>query len=293
MKKYIIIAIFSIFIIDITFAQENTPTNFYSINPQMLNPAHVGQDNPVELYINNRYQWYGVKDAPEFINVGVHGKVAKGLGLGANFNQFTSGIFKESIYSVAASYGQDLYKNHHLNLGLSFGIMKNKVVVEYDGITDYTDITLNSNYFGETFLRTGFGLNYLFKDLIQVDFSLPVIYSERNEKYLQTMVLYGCYNYKFKAIGKDMKLSPALMYRKSMNKLSSIDITATIDVVNKIWVLAGYRNTSGIIVGVGIKAKQFAFAYAYENNQAPISYLTNSTHEITAYFSPNFKKRTR
>ena len=58
------------------------------------------------------------------------------------------------------------------------GVVKNDLNLSYDGITDNSDLVLNTNYFNETFIKVGFGLNYNFKDIIQFDLSVPEISSK-------------------------------------------------------------------------------------------------------------------
>ncbi len=283
MKKYITLLFVSVLFSVGLLAQENTATNFYSINPQILNPSRVGEAGVVNAYLNNRNQWYGLKGAPEFLNIGINSRVSKNFGIGVNYNRYTSGIFNETTINSSVSYGLKFNNNHKLRLGSSFGVILNSLNTTYDGVTDNSDLTLNTSFFNETFIKVGFGASYMFKDIIQVDIAVPEIQSARNNKYFQSLMLYVSYNYE---LNREMKLTPALMYRNSLFALNSVDFTLALDVKDKVWVMAGYRNTSGVIMGVGIKRNNFAVAYSYELDMSPMALVSKGTHEISVFYKP-------
>ena len=183
--------------------------------------------------------------------------------------------------NTSVAHGLRLCKLHYLRLGGNLGLLKNTINTAYDGVTDNSDLALNTTYFNETFIKVGFGLAYRFKDMIQFDLSIPEIHSARNGKYFQSMMAYLSYDYK---INNEMKLTPALMYRNSLFALNSVDFTLALDVKDKVWLMAAYRNTSGMIMGVGIKQSNFAVAYSYELDMSPMATVSKGTHEITFFY---------
>jgi len=289
MRKYILIFILSGLLAAITSAQENTPTNFYAMQPQILNPAHTGQNN-LGVYLNHRNQWYGLRDAPEYLNVGAHGTVNQNFGIGLNFNRYTAGIFAENTLSASVSYLLTITTDNLLRFGTSLGTNRNKIIMPDDGVSDNSDITLNTNYFDETLIKAGFGVSYSFKNRFQIDVSLPEIHSVKNDKYFQSVIAYGAYNYRFNAIGKAITVTPAIMYRFNPYSLTTLDATLTLDMENTLWLIAGYRNTSGMLIGAGIRSHLFGFAYSYEMDNSPMQFVSKGTHEITAYYYIKTKK---
>jgi len=221
----------------------------------------------------------------------VSGKLSESFGIGIAYNNYSSGVFSENTVSTAVSYGLKISEIHSLRMGASFGIIQHGFNLTNDGVTDVTDVALNSSDYDQTFFKIGIGVNYRFKDIVQFDMAIvPNIDHYKNEL-LQSFFMYVSYDYKFQAIGTDMKVTPALMYRNSVQAVSSIDFTLALDVINKVWILTGYRNTSGLIVGAGIRQANFAVGYTYEVDMSPMAMVSNGSHEITAFYSLNLGKK--
>ena len=70
----------------------------------------------------------------------------------------------------------------------------------------------------------------------------------------------------------------------SLFALNSVDFTLSLDVKDKVWVMVGYRNTSGAILGIGLKRSNFAVAYSYELDMSPMALVSSGTHEVSAFY---------
>ena len=270
-----------------SFSQDKNPISFYNLNPQVLNPAHVGDKGMITGFLTNRLQWSGLNDAPKFTALGVHGKIDSTFGIGINISNYVSGFIKEPSMRLAGSYKVLFTEDQSLMFGLSAGIMRATLNYEKDGISDYSDPTLENSYFGKVQFKSGFGLSYQNKAL-QLDFSVPDIYDASNMKYFQTIVVYV--GYEIGIPKSKIAVTPGFLYRNSPLFLSQYDIMAKGVWDDLVWVQLGYRNTSGLIIGTGLKLKNFEIGYVYEANNAAVVNVLRGTHEISLYFIPPFVK---
>jgi len=262
-------------------AQQTPVNNFYLQNPFSFNPAATGINGNLTGYIDYSDQFTYLKAAPQVSNAGVHGAITSAMGIGVSFAQQNQGIFSQTAVDLKYSYRLAFLESHTVALGVSLGVMQNKIGMDKVDIPDYSDPALTSNKFNEALLNSGFGVHYNWK-AVNVGVSVPVIYGTQEGEFAQTVLALASYDFSFSE--GIWKVKPSVFYRFTQKSLHLADINVTAEWNRNVWVQAGYRTNNNILGGAGINIKNLGIGYLYEYDNSKLNVISAGTHQILVQF---------
>ena len=269
-------------------AQQDPNYTLYIYNMNLINPAYAGADGTVDLGVNVRSQWSAVKGAPETQSFIFGTSLGNNLGLGISVISDKTFIEKQTSIAADFSYHLKVSDKHDLFFGLKASF--NSYKANTDGLLTYgiqQDPNL-SNLNGRFNPNFGAGL-YLRHDNYFLSFSIPKILSsdrleEKNEIAMtgasrNHLYFAGGYNFN---LNRTMVLKPSVLVRYVAASPISIDLTALLELNDKLDIGAAYRideSMSGLVI---FKiSNSFKLGYAYEApTQSSIRSIDKGSHEI-------------
>jgi type IX secretion system PorP/SprF family membrane protein len=258
-------------------AQQIPENNFKIQNPYIFNPAATGLFNNVTAFIDYRDSWTGFKDAPEYSVFGIHGLITKSMGLGLKAANLKSGIFRRLSLDFDYSYRIAFSRDHNLAMGISAGILQNKISMGDVIMNNLNDPALTSNNFDEAMFNVGFGVNYVWKELT-VNLSSPLLYSTQENKFLQTAFVMASYDFYF--TDDIWRLQPSLLYEYTDKGIHQGEIDVVLDWNRHVWVQAGYNTNESIIAGLGVILKKLSIGYSYQVSLSEIAMVSSGSQNI-------------
>ncbi len=276
MKKVRIILAFAIaFLLAGTAnAQQLFTYNLNMQNPYLYNPAYTLDHSCYSAFANSHIQWMGFDGAPQVNTFGLHGPVAKNMGLGISVATLKHGLMNNFIGNLSYSYRGTIAENHYFALGFTAGALNDKM--DYGSIenADVTDPQLVSEFYNTTSFNAGFGLAYHVKG-----FEAQIAIPQLLERKATNMYTIGILSYDYQVTDM-IKLKPAVMMRGV--KISPYQYEGNISAeYNKmVWIQGGYRSDKSIIMGAGVNFSGIKLGYAYQMDNGIMGTVANGTHEI-------------
>ncbi len=268
----------------------------YYYNPFMYNPAFTGTDEMTNTYLIHRSQWKDIPGAPVTYALTIDGNVKeKEIGLGLSlFNDQTSLFSRTGLYG-SYSYHLPFSDEHNVYVGLSGGIIDNKIDFNNANVTDVNDPLLYSTNRRKITSDATFGVAYFWKEL-KVGFSVPQLlgtkinYDENNTNVYMRLRRHfiGSASYSW-AINDEFTLVPCIMTRAAKNSPFQFDINANVIWKNMIRGGLSYRFGYAAGMNVGIKlSNNLSAGYAFEYVISPVGPVSGGGHEIMLGYA--FKK---
>jgi len=272
-------------------AQQLSSYSQFMFNDYILNPAVVGTKDYYQIRANSRFQWAGIVDAPQTVSFSVFGPhSSKDMGFGGYLiNDVTGPTSHTGLYGSYA-YNIALQNDIRLSMGLSFGILQNKVdgtkitLFEpndealkesvYASVTP--DATIGLYAYGENWYA-GFSAFQLFANSLKV-------YDVKNglNKLKTHYFLMGGYTF---YVNKDITVEPAVLVKKTSPVPMQININARVKYLKKVWLGAAFRSSDAVSIMVGyIHNEKYYFGYSYDIGLNDIRKYNFGSHEIMIGF---------
>jgi type IX secretion system PorP/SprF family membrane protein len=277
--KYIFLLVLLI-LVGQTEAQQIVRNNFYVQNPYLINPAVSGFHGEFSAYLNYRDQWQGLYGAPEVAQIGMHGPVAKNMGVGIKGSHQSIGIFKETVTDLTWAYWVDLREKGTLSLGASMGFAFSSIDENEVRITNTNDQALYQGSHNESVFNQGFGIHYDNEDFA-LNISLPTIYNSLDEKWIPLLITEMSYDF---FIDNDKwRIHPSVYYQLSDSRFNQLDMTIMAEWDNLVFGQVGYRTNKSIWLSAGVTFLEMGMMYGYEINTGEINTVSSGSHEIMVY----------
>lgn len=258
-------------------AQQVPDNNFKVHNPYVFNPAATGLYSNMTAFFDYRDSWTGFKDAPEYSIFGIHGLITKSMGMGLLVSSLKSGVFRQFSLDLNYSYRIAIDKNHTLSMGISAGILQNRISQGNVIMNNLNDPALTSSKLNEALFNVGFGVNYVLNDFT-VNLSSPKLYSNQENKFLQ--MAFALFSYDFYFTDDIWRLQPSVLYAYNNKGIHQGEILTVLDWNRNVWVQAGYNTNESIITGIGVTFKKLSLGYSYLISLSEISDASFSSHNI-------------
>jgi len=284
MKKISLIVLAMLFIV-VAKTQTISEYAMYDQNLMFVNPAFSGINEGLTAHLGHKNQWIGFKEAPQDFYFSSQFQLNKNMGVGVLLNQQRMGLLNISNVDLNYAYRLNIATNHKLMFGISLNFFNNKIKSLDLDAYEFADVTVTSNNFEESLIANGFGLVYNWKDL-NVSISLPFLFSSQEAKVFQYLNSYLSYD--FYVGNNKWKLTPSayLKYQQTSPLQADINFKA---LWNKyLWLQTSYKTNNDLVFAGGILVKNIGIGYAYELNLAPMSYVSNGSHEIVIFFRTKF-----
>lgn len=294
MKKSLIL--FSLALSTITLKAQQLPLfSQYYYNRFIYNPAFTGTESMSNAFLIHRSQWKDIPGAPVTYALTVDGPVASNkIGLGLSLFNDQMGIFNRSGLYASYSYRFTLADDHDLTLGLSAGVLDNKIDFSNSNAYDVNDPLLYNQTQRKVTVDANFGVAYMWKDLY-VGVSVPqllgnkVNYLETNTNVYTTLKRHLISSVGYKVTisqAAEIDFLPSLMLRYVGGAPVQLDINA-----NFAWkdmVRAGFSYRLGYAVGFNIGTKlnkNLIAGYSYDLVLSTLGNYSGGGHEVMLGFT--------
>lgn len=289
-------------------AQQIATWNNYIFNPYMYNPARTGGEELGSVFFNFKKQWTDMPEAPLSNLLTFDMPVQKNnMGVGAQFIYDKAHLQNtiSALFSYAYHIPLNKTKDHRISIGLSGGIINERIDLQDAVVIDNTDDIFSSgNNIRSTTFDASAGINYHFKGL-NVGFSVPHIFA--NDLKFATIDDGGVIQRSLArhyfvsasyraAVGakKEFSIEPVISMRRVKPIPYQFDANVILDWKNIVWGAFGYRSGSGFAkddaaglhgsIGAGIKETAM-ITYTFES---PLGKLDRSalgvSHELLVGF---------
>ncbi len=255
-------------------AQNLANYNLNLQNPVLYNPAYTVDDSWLKAFANTHIQWLDFEGAPRINTFGAYLNPNEKMGFGISVVNATQGLTTSNNLSLSYGYKAKFGDEHFLNLGLGLGALIDKLNVNKIGFSDMTDPTVSDNPFDQTSFTASFGLAYVNKN-IELQVVMPQLY-ERKKTNMYTIASLG-YNYQ---ATDAWALKPVVSMRGVKTTPWQFDFSVMATYMEKFILQGGYRTNNSFVAGVGMAAKNYTLAYAYQMENSYISNAAKGTHEI-------------
>lgn len=288
MKRIIVIFICILLLAPAGLQSQQLPhfTQFM-FNDYVLNPAVAGTKDYYQVRSNSRFQWAGIVDAPQTISLSLNGPHStRPMGFGGYlYNDVTGPTSRTGLYGTYA-YNIAIKGEVRLSMGLSFGIMQNKIDGTEITLHDPNDLAMQGGvtstvvpdasvgfYFYASSWYAGFSAFQLFSNNLKV-------YDEKNglNKLKSHFYLLGGYQYD---INDQFSIEPSVIIKAMSPVPIQIDLNAKVTYQEMVWLGLSYRSKDAASVLVGyIHDKRYYFGYSYDFSTSDIRNYNSGSHEI-------------
>ena len=290
--KYIILIVASLFWMK-SEAQQLPLFIQYYYNPFVYNPAFTGTAETNNAYLIHRSQWKDMPGSPTTYALTIDGSVKeKEIGLGLSLFNDQTDIFSRTGLYGSYSYHLPLNSEHNIYVGLSAGVIDNKIDFSRTNVTDVNDPLLYNTNRRKVTTDATFGLSYFWQDLT-VGFSVPQLlgkkinYDEDNTNVYMRLRRHfiGSVMYNFE-INEDIDFIPSIMTRAAKGSPFQFDVNANFSWKDMVRAGLSYRLGYSAGMNLGVKLNNNLTAgYAYEYVISPIGKFSGGGHEIMLGYS--------
>ncbi len=290
--KYVILIVAFLFWMK-SEAQQLPLFSQYYYNPFVYNPAFTGTAETNNAYLIHRSQWKDMPGSPTTYALTIDGSVKeKEIGLGLSLFNDQTDIFSRTGLYGSYSYHLPLNSEHNIYVGLSAGIIDNKIDFSRTNVTDVNDPLLYNTNRRKVTTDATFGLSYFWQDLT-VGFSVPQLlgtkinYDEDNTNVYMRLRRHfiGSVMYNLE-INEDIDFIPSIMTRAAKGSPFQFDVNANLSWKDMVRAGLSYRFGYSAGMNLGVKLNNNLTAgYAYEYVISPIGNFSGGGHEIMLGYS--------
>jgi type IX secretion system PorP/SprF family membrane protein len=244
------------------------------------NPASVGNNDALDIFLVHRNQWTGFKNAPRTTLLNLHTSIDEfSSGIGVSLAYDSENPARNSLLGkVLYSYRINITELSQLSFGLGVDVTNRSV--DYNKLTTVTPIDVEKGTEKES--RTSFGIDFGLEFVMDgLVLGASVTNLGRKPKNLTTFIngtqyyAYGFYKF---PLNDALDLSPTGTYVYG-NKEHLLEVGATAFFNDNVWGGVVYRIDNAICFLAGFRFDIFRVGYSYD-------YHTNdarkfgSTHEV-------------
>ncbi len=278
--RYILI----VFVVQTSFAQQETLFSQYMFNPALYNPAYTGSRGVSSLYMHHRSQWVEMEGAPKTSYVGFQ-TLLDNQKVGLGFNALTEAV------GPIRSTTLNLDWSYHLQLGLvgklAFGIKGtlDKFDVDLSGINQYqNDAYLYANI--DRPFVTNFGMGFFYyTDRLYIGGSIPYLFKNKHYDTANFTAedwshLYLSAGYVFD-LSPQLKFKPSVFYRSVPDIIQQLDISGSFLIDDKVQLGLTYRLDTAYSVMTAFQlSPQVLIGYSYDREATALQQFNKGSHEV-------------
>ncbi len=291
MKKKLLAATWLICICSSLWAQQMPLYSQLYFMRMLYNPALTAYNGSSNVYLFDREQWVSLPGHPS--TRGGMGEISlwgdrSGVGIHV-YDDVTSVI---NTVNAQLYYAQKikLATDHHLSLGVSFGLMQTRIDYSNLVANDVTDPNLLGATKGGLAFDMNVGLAYQWKKLT-VGFSVEhaansdvrIADQLKNTQYDMQRHYIGAASYEISIEHETWNIEPSIMLKKGSGTPIQVDANVMANWKRFLYLGIGYRLDYGISVMAAVRvARCVTLGYAYEYSTVThVSYgSVGATHEV-------------
>ena len=280
-------------------AQQDPMYTQYMNQLLSVSPAYAGAKGVTSATIIAREQWVGLDGHPSTQTIFAHSPINDEMVVGGSIvNDEVSIVQNTGIYgdySYTITYPGERYLALGLKAGVSF--YRANLTALQDGLSSSEQIDpAFMNDIARSFMpNAGVGVYFSSPDFY-MGFSVPKLISNKitdidvetgsvSREQLHAFFMGG---YVFD-VNRILKFKPYFMVRATPNAPLSIDLTAQVVFIEKLWAGVTYRlgNSFGAMIQVQVN-DQLKVGYAYDLTTTELGEYNSGTHEIMLSFDFSF-----
>ena len=284
------------------FSQQVPLNNHYMLNSFVFNPADAGLDKNINAYLirNQRFGSFNGATVNNYLTV--DGSFMKDkAGFGFQLAHQTHGIQQQISSTLSYSYSIQIVKDHFLRLGVSAGLLDNRIDKDAINVLQQDDPYLLSMRSNVSTFDLNAGITYIHKN-IKIGIAVPQVLGNKagidksNSRgyYRLSRHFMGMAQMSFK-LGERFNATPNVLVRYVPGAPFQYDGTLQFDYMKKIWLSGTYKSDYAIQFNLGVQvAKLFKIGYSYEYIIGSINkYSTGIHHEMLIGFTFPSKRETK
>lgn len=292
MKKYLFLLSLLFVTIQIS-AQQIPASGQYYFNHYAINPAATGISNTLPLAFSYRNMWTGIDDSPSTIYFSAEMNVAKAMGAGLKFYNYSLGPLRKTGAEVSYSYHLEVGQDMHLAFGLSglfYQFYLDRTELSFEEPDDdvlagndqmfVPDASFGTYFYGDNYY-VGLAVPNLFNR--NIDFKSDGVLQQNQVRHYH---LFGGYNFE---VNPDLMIKPSMLVKFIEAGLYQIDVNAMVEYQSMFLGGLSFRSSDALAIQLGFRYQEIFFGYAYE---LPIGSLRGNTfgsHDVyLQYTLPNF-----
>ena len=274
-----------------------TFTQYLADNAFVISPTYAGIGDHVKIRLNGLTQWVGIEDAPDTQSLAADIRIGNRSGIGGLFYNDRNGATRQfgARLSFAHHLTIDQYDDHYLSFGISYNLNGFRINInEFDptipdpNVTDDRSTTNHNFDVGILYRLKNFYLSLNASNILNKDLDLFAI-NEPNT--LRNYFLYTGYKWR-RDKNSDFEVEPSIFFQLFENdgrSSTDLNIKARLyDFEDYYWAGISYRFLNDQVleplnVGpqLGLKKRNFYFAYSYQIVLNELSGFNTGTHLIT------------
>jgi type IX secretion system PorP/SprF family membrane protein len=287
--KRILIYLFAVIAVKPVIAQQLPHFSQYMLNDYAENCAIAGKNPYIEAASINRYQWFGITDAPRTYMLSVDGGLKNphfGVG-GQVFTDIVGPTRRTGCY-LSYAYHANITKDIKLSLGVQGGLLQYMVDGSKILLHDQTDYVMSNGLQSVLMPEFGFGIYAYSKDKWYAGFSVPEIVENKLKffDYMANTPSVITRHYTFMAgykydLNELFAIQPSCIVWYGPPAPVQFDLGVRLTYRGKIWVGASYRNLDAIVGLIGYTYREnITIGYAYDYATTNIQNYSTGSHEL-------------
>lgn len=252
------------------------------------NPAGIGNNENVNIFLQNRLQWAGFEGHPTYSILNIHyfnERFKSGLGGSVSYDQL--GYNNTALNAkIAYAYNLDLSEKGLLSFGAAAGIDQFAKNYSDDIYDPTTDVFEDQSQVNPDF---DFGVEYSMPHLLIGASINHIGMMDEITTLTPTQTYYGYIRGSI-PVTKEVLIAPSLLYMNS-SQSNVFDLSAVAFYQKQFWGGLHYRFGSAIGALIGFEWKFLRAGYGYEMGVGDSSNLSYNTHELMLSFTIPTKKK--
>ncbi len=278
-------------------AQQFPLTSHYVFNGYSLDPGFAGIFTTGEATFTYRKDWTSINGSPTTIRANGFGKIHPNMYLGGELLNDKVDIFNRFKANLNYTYRLQLADIQYLNFSFWGSLYQSSINLNGVNADPNDPLIIDQTKLNGTDLNAGFSLVYNRNTFI-IGFGMPTLFQTK-DAYLnqasgkfafdQEMLFHISNRFK---LNPDWQLQPFLMWSRTNNSPSVIDISATLFYLEKYWCTMLYRNSKLLALGIGGELyRGLSMAYSYEIGMGGINSKSGGSHEVSIGFRFGAKEK--
>ena len=265
------------------FAQIESMSSLYRMNPQTINPAHAGSTEHSDVTVLNRQQWLGMEGAPVTYVFSGNFKFKGQSGIGANAMFDQAGPMKITSISGDYAYHTKLSESWAFSGGIRAGVTNLSLDFTGLALTNDGDVMFAGNRSTGLMFNTGWGVKVNKGDGFFVSISQPRVFKydlEGAGAFKDVPYFFGMVGTKYK-INENVSIYPSALFRMAKDVPLSWDANVMLNLKGKLDAGLSYRNGDSWGIRLGVQATEKIYlGYVFEMPTSQLSKVGVQTHEI-------------
>ena len=259
-------------------------------NKYLINPAVVGSNETMPVFLGYKRMWTGIDNAPSTQLLTFHMKLGDKLGgVGAKIYNYSTGPLSKSGLNLSYAYHLELNDDMKLAFGLSASLYQVHLNRSELNLEDPNDELIMYGSDKLIVPDANFGIYFYAKNYYAGISSFQLFGRKvdlMNEKmsFNQDRHYYFNGGYIFELAG-DFKLEPSVLVKYVESNFGQWDFYLKTTYKDMVWFGAGYRSDfafdpNDIIISLGVQQDKIKLGYAFDYTLSDIGKVSNGTHEI-------------